>query len=82
VLTHDCQYTPEEYDVRVGFGHSTTEQTAAFAATAQVGTLLLFHHDPMHSDAELESMRDDVLRHWGVPEERCLLAAEGATFQI
>jgi phosphoribosyl 1,2-cyclic phosphodiesterase len=82
VLIHDCQYTPDEYAVRVGFGHSTTEQTAVFAEMAQIGTLLLFHHDPMHSDAELESMRDDVIRLWGAPEERCLLAAEGATFQI
>jgi phosphoribosyl 1,2-cyclic phosphodiesterase len=82
VLIHDCQYTPEEYETRVGFGHSTTEHAAAFATMAEIGTLMLFHHDPMHSDAELEAMRDDVVRLWGVPEERCLLAAEGAAHEI
>ena len=82
LLIHDCQYTPDEYETRVGFGHSTTEQTAMFAEMAHVGTLLLFHHDPMRSDAELESIRDEVVRLWGVPEERCLLAAEGATYEV
>ena len=82
LLIHDCQYTPEEYETRVGFGHSTTEHTAAFATMAEVDRLLLFHHDPMHTDAELESIRDEVVRLWGVPEERCQLAAEGATYEV
>ncbi|OFW77869.1 MAG: hypothetical protein A2Z48_06015 [Actinobacteria bacterium RBG_19FT_COMBO_70_19] len=82
LLIHDCQYTPEEYATRLGFGHSTTEHVAAFAEKADVGRLVMYHHDPMHSDAQLEAMRADVLRRWRVPEERCLLAAEGDTFEL
>lgn len=82
LLIHDCQYTPDEYETRVGFGHSTTEHAAAFVTMAEADRLLLFHHDPMHSDAELESIRDEVVRLWGVSEERCQLAAEGVTYEI
>ena len=63
---HDCQYTRAEYESRVGWGHSSTEQVAAFATKADVGRLLLFHHDPMHVDEQLEVMRDEVRELWGV----------------
>jgi phosphoribosyl 1,2-cyclic phosphodiesterase len=82
LLIHDCQYTPEEYERKLGWGHSTTEQVAVFAERAEVDSLLLFHHDPMHSDAQLDAMRSDVLRRWRVPEERCTLAAEGMAIDL
>jgi ribonuclease BN (tRNA processing enzyme) len=82
VLIHDCQYTPQEYRTRLGFGHSTTEHAATFARKADVGSLLLFHHDPMHADAQLESMREEVVERWGVEPERVTIAAEGATFEV
>ena len=82
LLIHDCQYTPEEYERKLGWGHSTTEHVAVFAERAGADSLLLFHHDPMHSDAQLDTMREDVLRRWGVPEERCTLAAEGMSIDL
>jgi phosphoribosyl 1,2-cyclic phosphodiesterase len=82
LLIHDCQYTPEEYEGKPGWGHSTTEHVATFAARTGAGALLLFHHDPMHDDEQLERMRDDVIRRWGVEPERCALAAEGAAFDV
>ena len=77
VLIHDCQYTPEEYRSRVGFGHSSTEHLAAFADRTGAGRVVMFHHDPLHTDDELETMRADVLERWEVDPDRCLLAAEG-----
>ena len=82
LLIHDCQYTPLEYEQRVGWGHSTTEHVAVFAEKAAADRLLLYHHDPMHSDAMLESMRDEVLARWDVAPERCTLAAEGAALEV
>jgi ribonuclease BN (tRNA processing enzyme) len=58
VLLHDGQYTAQEYDARVGWGHSSVEQAAAFADLAGVNRLVLFHHDPDHDDAEVEEMAD------------------------
>jgi phosphoribosyl 1,2-cyclic phosphodiesterase len=82
VLIHDCQYTVTEYASRMGWGHSSTEHVATFAAKADVGRLLLFHHDPMHVDEELEAMRDEVRDLWGVDASRCDLAAEGAELEL
>jgi ribonuclease BN (tRNA processing enzyme) len=82
VLIHDCQYTTAEYASRMGWGHSSTEQVATFAAKADVGRLLLFHHDPMHIDEQLDAMRDEVRDLWGVEASRCDLATEGAELEI
>ena len=54
LLLHDAQYTPEEYKARIGWGHSTMNDTLQFAALTGVKQLLFTHHDPMHSDATLE----------------------------
>jgi phosphoribosyl 1,2-cyclic phosphodiesterase len=78
LLIHDCQYTEEEYASRVGFGHSSTADVAAFAQAVGARRLVMFHHDPMHSDTELETMRERVLEHWDVEPDRVEIAAEGA----
>lgn len=55
VLIYDAQYLPEEYagvagPSRVGWGHSTWEAAVELAIAADVGELLLFHHDPCRDD--------------------------------
>lgn len=60
LLFHDAQYTPEEYVPRVGWGHSTVKDTLAFAKMTGVKKVLLFHHDPSHSDEKLRGMLEDV----------------------
>jgi ribonuclease BN (tRNA processing enzyme) len=83
VLLHDCQYTEREYDERVGWGHSSTEHVATFAELADVDRLLMFHHDPMHSDDQLEAMLARVrdLRADG-DAERTDLAGEGLRIEL
>ena len=78
LLIHDCQYTDEEYPARVGFGHSSTTDLAAFANKVGARRLAMFHHDPMHSDDQLEAMRERLLERWNVDAERVVIAAEGA----
>jgi phosphoribosyl 1,2-cyclic phosphodiesterase len=56
VLFHDAQYTAEEYATRVGWGHSSTADFGAFVAAATPGRAIMFHHDPAHTDAQLEEM--------------------------
>lgn len=56
LLIHDAQYTSEEYDRCVGWGHSSLPQTLAFATLAQVKQLVLFHHDPGHTDDDLDRL--------------------------
>lgn len=57
VLVYDAQYTPEEYPAKRGWGHSTWTEAVRVAQAAEVGQLVLFHHDPGHDDdavAEIE----------------------------
>lgn len=82
VLFHDCQYTEQEYAERVGWGHSSTSQVATFAERSKVERLLLFHHDPMHTDADVDHIRDRVRALWDVGPDRCDAAAEGMSFDL
>ena len=43
---------------------------------------MLFHHDPMHPDDQLDAMREDVVARWGVDDDRCISAAEGAEILV
>jgi phosphoribosyl 1,2-cyclic phosphodiesterase len=56
VLVYDAQYTPEEYQAKVGWGHSTYAAGAEVARSAGVGRLVLFHHDPQRSDEGVASV--------------------------
>jgi len=53
ILIYDAQYTPEEYPAKVGWGHSTWAAGVELARAANVGQLVLFHHDPNRTDAQL-----------------------------
>ncbi len=56
VLIHDAQYTQGEYDEREGWGHSSTSQVVTFAERAGAERLVLFHHDPLHTDDQLDAI--------------------------
>jgi hypothetical protein len=60
LLIHDCQYTDEEYPSHIGWGHSPLRDALAFAHRTDAERLLLFHHDPLHSDAFLDGLVDEV----------------------
>lgn len=58
VLICDSQFTPEEYESKRGWGHSTWLESTRVARDAGVKRLVLFHHDPAHNDqavAEIEN---------------------------
>jgi phosphoribosyl 1,2-cyclic phosphodiesterase len=54
LLLHDAQYTEEEYRRTRGWGHSTYRAAAEFALDAGVRRVGLFHHDPRHTDREID----------------------------
>lgn len=56
ILLHDAQYTAEEYTERMGWGHSSMDDAVTFAGLAGVQRLLLTHHDPLHTDQQLDAM--------------------------
>ncbi len=57
IFIYDSMYTPEEYDAKQGWGHSTYLEGAKIAKEAGVDLYVLFHHEPTHKDemvAEIE----------------------------
>jgi ribonuclease BN (tRNA processing enzyme) len=56
VLIHDAQYTDEEYEHHVGWGHSSVSHAIAFAELAGVRCLIPFHFDPDHEDQALDAI--------------------------
>lgn len=83
VLLHDAQYGDDEYPRHVGWGHSAVGHVVAFAQKAEVRNLVLFHHDPYHTDKELEILNDDAKRMWGGDgDQRVASAWEGMTISL
>jgi len=58
VVLHDAQFSEAEYAERVGWGHSSVADAVAFAHAVAARRLVLFHHDPSHSDTRLEDLED------------------------
>jgi phosphoribosyl 1,2-cyclic phosphodiesterase len=56
VLLHDGQFTAGEHLVARGFGHATIQAVMNFADRCGVGRLLLTHHDPGRTDAQLDEL--------------------------
>lgn len=61
LLIHDGQYTDDEYANCVGWGHSSIRQALQFATLAEVERLVLFHHNPAHTDADLDRLIADTV---------------------
>jgi phosphoribosyl 1,2-cyclic phosphodiesterase len=81
LLIHDAQYTPEQYERRVGWGHSTIPDAIAYAGVAAARHLTLFHHDPSHNDAELQWLYERFIEH-EKPSFGVSVAKEGQTLVI
>ena len=56
-LIYDATYMEAEYEaLRKGWGHSTWYAAVNVARSAEVKTLILFHHHPEHTDTQLDEM--------------------------
>jgi len=65
IFIYDAMYTDVEYhnpkSPKVGWGHSTWEEGVRVAEAAGVKQLVIFHHEPNHSDAFLDQVEKEVL---------------------
>ncbi|MDI6853796.1 MAG: MBL fold metallo-hydrolase [Deltaproteobacteria bacterium] len=84
LLIHDAQYLPEEMPEHRGWGHSTYEEAVRLAVEAKAKRLVLTHHDPGRSDAEvkliLQAARKLVSGKRGSPKIDA--AREGASYRL
>jgi len=56
VLIIDCQYTNEEYQSKIGWGHSSIDVVVRICNEFSVKNVFTFHHDPIHSDHDIDKM--------------------------
>jgi phosphoribosyl 1,2-cyclic phosphodiesterase len=81
LLIHDSQYATHEYSARVGWGHSSFRHMLDFAALAEVKHLVPFHHDPDHSDVDLDRLMAEAIDEAN-PPYRVTPGREGMTFDL
>ena len=82
LLFHDAQYFPEEYGDRVGWGHSSVDAAVEFAHAVGARRLLLFHHEPEHSDADLERLEQRAMTLAGRNGLEAAIAREGMVVEV
>jgi phosphoribosyl 1,2-cyclic phosphodiesterase len=82
VLLHDAQYSAEEYAACIGWGHSRIDDAVAFGRSTGARRLVLFHHDPLHADSDLEALLASAVDLWGDDGTPPALAQEGLTIDL
>ena len=85
LLIHDAQYLPQEFPERRGWGHSSYTDVVNLALAGGVKNLVLTHHDPSRTDAEVEQIVA-LARELAAKEESELhlidAAREGACYRL
>jgi phosphoribosyl 1,2-cyclic phosphodiesterase len=82
LVLHDAQYLDEEYDAKMGWGHSSIDQAVAFCRAVDARRLVLFHHEPQRSDQELERLEAAAREIDGADELAPVLAREGMVIEL
>jgi ribonuclease BN (tRNA processing enzyme)/DNA-binding response OmpR family regulator len=83
LVIHDAQFTPKEYEKRIGWGHSTGEYAARMCQLAGARALALTHHDPQRHDGAIDQIVQGLVAD--LDEEnplRVFAAAEGQVFTL
>jgi phosphoribosyl 1,2-cyclic phosphodiesterase len=83
-LIHDAMYPDQIIQARAGWGHSTPRQAVDLAHEARCRRLILFHHEPEHSDDALDRLLADTRQYAAgvAPTLQVDAAAEGMKFPL
>ncbi|MBK6856459.1 MAG: MBL fold metallo-hydrolase [Microthrixaceae bacterium] len=60
LLIHDAQYEPHEFAMKSDWGHCTVDYAVRVAAESGARRLVLFHHDPSHSDDTIDRLLNEA----------------------
>lgn len=84
LLICDAQYTEEEYEQKKGWGHSTFLDALERADRAQVRQLAIFHHDPSHDDAFMDSIQEFCRKTIAERNYKfsCFVSQEGTAIEL
>jgi phosphoribosyl 1,2-cyclic phosphodiesterase len=76
LLIHDAQYTLDEFEQRRDWGHCAMEYPIELGKRAGSRRVLLFHHDPSHTDDVLDGIAAEIT------EPNVALAVEGTVIRL
>lgn len=82
LLVHDAQYTAEELPTRGAFGHAAAEYAVCLAEAAGARQVLLFHHDPGRTDAEVDALERRLAAQSSGGGVTVLAAREGCAIRL
>ncbi|MDN3503980.1 MAG: MBL fold metallo-hydrolase [Rhabdochlamydiaceae bacterium] len=83
-IIHEAQYFPNEYEQRVGWGHSSITNATAIFKFLNCKHWIVTHHDPRHTDEQLALKADlhrQILDEVGL-DCRLTYAYDGMIFPI
>lgn len=84
LVIHDAQYTSEEDDEKIGWGHTPVECAVDMCRAAEARRLALTHHDPLRDDAGVDGACEQACASQ-LPACRSLevfAAAEGMALEL
>ncbi len=85
LLIHDGQYADAEYQNHLGWGHSSLSHALSFARRTGARHTVLFHHDPLHTDEQLDALAAEARERWstaGGEPGAVELGVEGAELEV
>jgi ribonuclease BN (tRNA processing enzyme) len=74
VLLHDAQFSADQRSIADTYGHSTIDDAQEFAHRCDAGRLVLTHHAPTRTDAELDGLSDSL--------RSVVVAVQGAVIRV
>jgi phosphoribosyl 1,2-cyclic phosphodiesterase len=81
-LIHDSQYTPAEFQKKQDWGHCTLEYALLVAQLAKAKRLITFHHDPAHSDDDLDRLSAELVGAADGTDVEVIAAYEGLVLDL
>jgi phosphoribosyl 1,2-cyclic phosphodiesterase len=85
LLVIDCQYTLGEAIEKYNWGHSAFNLAVNFAVNWEIKRMVMYHHEPAHSDSKLYSILQSARRHLEDMKNKgieVILATEGLEIDI
>ncbi|MCP4394255.1 MAG: MBL fold metallo-hydrolase [Alphaproteobacteria bacterium] len=64
VVIYDSTFTDDEFEAKIGWGHSTWQQGVRLCKKANAKQLVIFHHSPDHNDRFMKRIETEAARTW------------------
>ena len=78
IVIYDCTYSDDEFTSHIGWGHSTWQEGIRLCRAANAKQLMIFHHDPDHTDDVMDQIAVEAAGIW----DGAIVAKEGMTIDL